>query len=74
MTFAEKLAEAEEAFHALMTGKAASVYVDQNGERVEYTRGSAADLRSYIGELKILVGKARGSEQTINFNINKGLT
>ena len=30
------LADAEQRYHELATGQAASVFVDQNGERIEY--------------------------------------
>lgn len=59
MTDAEKLAEAEAAYHKLMTGKSARVYVDSNGERVEYTVADANKLRAYIEALKRAVSGAR---------------
>lgn len=52
MTVAEKLVEAEQALHDLLTGTSARVVVDQNGERIEYTAASAPRLRAYIEELK----------------------
>lgn len=52
MTIAEKLVEAEKAYHELMTGRAAKVYVDQNGERVEYQPANAGRLQAYIEDLK----------------------
>lgn len=52
MTTAEKLVEAEQALHDLLTGTSARVVVDQNGERIEYTAASAPRLRAYIQELK----------------------
>lgn len=51
-TLAERLVEAETAYHDLMTGKLARVYVDQNGERVEYVAANAARLAAYIASLK----------------------
>ena len=50
------LAEAEAAYHNLVTGKMALVVVDQNGERVEYNRASAPRLLSYIEDLKRQLG------------------
>lgn len=52
MTTSEKLAEAETAYHYLLTGQRVSVTVDQNGERVEFTAMSAARLAAYIQDLK----------------------
>lgn len=51
-----RLAEAEAAYHRLMMGGQAKVFVDQNGERVEYNAGSATQLSKYISELKRLLG------------------
>ena len=39
-----KLAEAEKVYHELMLGLSVRVFVDQNGERVEYT--------AYINQLR----------------------
>lgn len=52
LTTAEKLVEAERAYHDLVTGQSARVVVDQNGERVEYTAANRGALRTYIEELK----------------------
>lgn len=51
-----RLAEAKTAYHKLMLGQSPRVFVDQNGERVEYTAANAARLTAYI----------RGLEQQIN--------
>ena len=51
------LTSAETAYHNLMTGQMAKVYVDQNGERVEYSMQKASDLKSYIAYLRSLLGK-----------------
>lgn len=58
MTLEEMLALAEQAYHDLVTGKMARVFVDQNGERVEYTPASAIRLQQYISSLKIQLGQA----------------
>lgn len=50
-----KIAEAEAALHSLLLGRQAKVFVDQNGERVEYTSVRLSDLRAYIQELKNLL-------------------
>lgn len=52
LTLAEKLVDAEEAYHELQAGRSARVFVDQNGERVEYTAANRRDLARYIEELK----------------------
>ena len=51
-TTAEKLVEAEAAYHDLMLGRSARVVVDSSGERVEFTAANAARLAAYIEELK----------------------
>lgn len=51
-TIAQQLAEAEAAYHQLMTGKAVRVVVDQNGERIEYVQANVAKLAAYIDQLK----------------------
>ena len=55
LTAAQKLVQAEDAYHRLMIGGQPLVVVDQNGERVEYTRANAAQLRAYILELQRLI-------------------
>lgn len=55
--YTTRLAEAEEALHQIMLGNGARVYVDQNGERVEYFAANSARLRAYIAELKLLLGQ-----------------
>lgn len=52
-----RLTSAEGALHNLMIGEQAKVFVDQNGERVEFTQASAPRLRAYIAELRTLLGK-----------------
>ena len=51
-TAAERLVEAEAAYHALLTGKAAVEIADSNGDRVRYTSANRRDLKSYIDDLK----------------------
>jgi len=51
------LSDAETALHKLMLGQSARVFVDQNGERVEFTAANAQRLRAYIYELKMKLGK-----------------
>lgn len=54
------LTEAEASLHRLMCGESARVFVDQNGERVEYAVANANRLRSYIFELKVKLGLVSG--------------
>jgi hypothetical protein len=51
-----RLADAEQQYHKLMLGQVAKVFVDQNGERIEYQQGSAAKLAAYIHGLKTQLG------------------
>lgn len=52
MTVAEQLVQAEAAYHQLQIGGAVTVFIDQNGERVNYTVGNKSDLYSYIQRLR----------------------
>ena len=47
-----QLDDALEAYHLLNTGRMARVFVDQNGERVEFTATNKTALYSYIQQLK----------------------
>ena len=49
------LAQAQDAKHKLVTGQLARVFVDQNGERVEFTATNIDALNKYIAELQALV-------------------
>lgn len=55
------LLEAELALHKLATGQTVSIVVDQNGERVEYSKASMSGLRQYISDLKAQIAAAGGS-------------
>lgn len=55
-----RLADAEQQYHLLVTGQAAKVFVDQNGERIEYQQGSAIRLSAYIADLKRQLGLGSG--------------
>lgn len=48
----DKLDAARAAYHNLMTGAAARVIVDQNGERVEFVVANAPRLAAYIAQLE----------------------
>jgi hypothetical protein len=58
MTPAELLADAKRQQHLLLTGQAAKVFVDQNGERVEYNNASLPRLAAYIATLEEQVNAA----------------
>lgn len=51
LTLAQKLEQAEQAYHDLAIGRSARVVVEQNGERVEFTAANAGRLQSYIQDL-----------------------
>ncbi len=65
-TLQKQLAEAEAAYHRLMTGQAARVVVDQNGERVEFTSVSAASLRNYVAQLRAQLAPLIGCPVQVN--------
>ena len=50
------LTEAEAAYHSIQTGRQIKVFVDQNGERIEYSTGNSARLFAYIQWLKNQLG------------------
>lgn len=53
-----QLASARTSYHNLVTGKAAKVIVDQNGERLEFVQANASRLWAYIQSLqKLLTGE-----------------
>ena len=52
-----RLTDAEAQLHLVLTGQSARVFVDQNGERIEYTAANASRLLSYITTLKHQLGK-----------------
>ena len=54
------LAEAKTAHHKLMLGQSPRVFVDQNGERVEYTAANAARLTAYIRGLEQQILSCKG--------------
>lgn len=59
MTAQEKLDDAKAQYHLLLTGQQAKVYVDQNGERVEYTQANRGALLTYIQRLEREVAGSR---------------
>lgn len=61
-----RLADAEQSYHDLRTGKQARVFVDQNGERVEFAVANAERLKAYILELKTALGLNNGVVGPLN--------
>lgn len=56
------LADAKKQYHLLITGQQARVYVDQSGERVEFTSANRSALAQYIAGLeRKLAGASRPS-------------
>lgn len=54
-----RLTDAEAQLHLVLTGQSARVFVDQNGERIEYTAANADRLQAYIANLKLQLGKLK---------------
>lgn len=54
--YVTRLQQAQSAYHTLMLGKQAKVFVDSNGERIEYNAATRGQLLAYINELKTLLG------------------
>lgn len=52
LTTAQKLAEARQAYHEIMTGQAVSRFVDQNGESISYSKTNIKGLEAYIAKLE----------------------
>ncbi len=51
----ERLQEARDARHKLVTGQLARVFMDQNGERVEFVMTNIGQLDAYIRQLELEV-------------------
>ncbi len=73
LTTAERLEEAQEALHQLLTGTAAVAITDQNGEKVEYRPANRAALERYVADLNAQLAGARKPPHTIRFATSKGL-
>ena len=52
MTLIERLADAEAAYHNLLTGVSVVEITDQNGEKMRYTPINRGALATYIADLK----------------------
>lgn len=67
MSLQTQLAEAELAYHRLMTGRTVQEVVDQNGERIRYVPASASRLAAWIQELKVRIAGDNGSTGPMRF-------
>jgi hypothetical protein len=52
----QTLTDAEEAYHALLTGKSVASFRDSNGEQVTYSAVNVSRLGTYIEDLKRELG------------------
>jgi hypothetical protein len=59
LTLQEQLDDAKTQLHLLLTGQQARVFVDQNGERVEYTAANRQELKAYVQRLENQVAAKR---------------
>lgn len=59
-TLQARLVEAQAAYHTIMLGGGVVVVVDQNGERVEYSRASGPALAKYIATLQAQINAMLG--------------
>lgn len=60
MAIQADLTDARLKYHQLMTGSLARVFVDQNGERVEFNAANADALSRYIKTLEDALGCGSG--------------
>lgn len=60
-TIDARLAAAKAAYDELVTGKAVSRFVDQNGESVSYSRTNLSTLAAYIRQLENEKAQCTGS-------------
>lgn len=63
-TLAQRLAEAEAAYHALLTGKAVVEVRDANGESVVYQQSNRASLAAYVNDLRRQIGDGAGQSES----------
>ena len=61
MDLTTALAEAEKAYHLLMTGRSAAEVRDHNGELIRFTQVNATQLKKYILDLKSQLGLPLGA-------------
>lgn len=60
----QRLADAENALHTVTLGGQATAIMDQNGERIEYSRTSPGALTKYIAMLNWQISQLTGSGVT----------
>lgn len=58
-----RLTKAETTYDLLMNGKLAEEFIDQNGEKVRYTKANAAGLQTYINSIHALLNPALAAAQ-----------
>lgn len=63
MATQKQLDEARAALHDLVTGQQARLFLDQNGEKVEYVAANPNRLAIYIEELECALGISPGRSQ-----------
>jgi hypothetical protein len=66
-TTQQLLDDARAAKHKLVTGQLARVFMDQNGERVEYTATNIAALDAYIRQLEGEIAGTPRARKPIGF-------
>lgn len=52
LTTQQKLDEARQAYHEIVTGQNVTRFVDQNGEQIGYSKANVALLAAYIARLE----------------------
>ncbi len=55
-TCQQRLEQAQDAYHALLTGGQARQVIDSNGDQVQFTAANQASLVTYIQQLQALCG------------------
>lgn len=61
----DKLAQAEAAYHLLLTGSKAEQVTFGPSKSVKYTQSNLSELRRYINDLKEQIGKLEGCPRPI---------
>lgn len=64
--------EAQQAYHDLMLGGSARVFVDQNAERIEYTAANKANLWAYIVGLRSEICRLDPSDAACGCSMGSG--
>lgn len=73
LTTQERLSEAREALHQLLTGTLAVSLTDQNGEKIEYRPANRAALERYVADLEAELAGAVTPPRRILFQTSKGV-